>query len=79
MVSRQPNPTPTGDVLGACDATTNYLGTIQSINYPNNYANRRNTTWNLVSTHPDRRFRLEFQDFDLETSNSCIYDRLNIM
>ncbi|XP_043200725.1 zinc metalloproteinase nas-39-like [Amphibalanus amphitrite] len=68
-----------GDQLGSCDASTNFSGTLQSVNYPAEYPSGRDTFWHFVATHPTRRFSITFTDFELESSyGTCSYDTLKI-
>ena len=48
-------------------------GTLISPNYPNNYPNNFDETYS-IEVDERSRIELSFEDFDLESHNSCAYD-----
>jgi len=53
-------------------------GTLQSLNYPNNYPNNKDCTW-IISVPTGQQIKLNVTDFSLEGyKRLCHYDYLEI-
>ncbi|XP_046392545.1 cubilin-like [Ischnura elegans] len=57
---------------------TNRTQVLKSPNYPNNYPNNLRCHWLLISEEQMFRFDIHFKDMDIEDSENCDDDRLEI-
>ena len=54
------------------------IGSIKSLNFPNNYPNYAYSHYLIMNSDPATRIVLDFLHFDLESRNSCDYDSVKI-
>ncbi|KAF5406034.1 hypothetical protein PHET_00481 [Paragonimus heterotremus] len=67
-----------GSVYKGCGGELNVAkGKIQSPNYPENYDNNVYCIW-YITVAPDNMVNIQFKDLDIETSEGCIGDKLQI-
>ena len=65
--------------FSACNEVHNSsIGSIRSLNFPNNYPNYAHCHYLILNSNPATRIKLDFLHFDLEWDTSCDYDSVNI-
>ncbi|XP_076436087.1 cubilin-like isoform X2 [Babylonia areolata] len=62
---------------GCVWSTSNLTGTVQSLNFPNNYPDNQNCVY-TIRAPSGYQVTLTFTDFDLEVEEECGYDYLEI-
>merc|ERR1711962_1073123 len=71
----------TGDESGSCSSGgssgSGSTGTVTSENYPSNYDNSLDKTYN-IEVGSDKRIKITFDDLDIESHASCGYDYVMI-
>ena len=66
-------------LLPACiEIHNSAVGSIKSLNFPNNYPNDSNCRYFIMNSDPATRIMLDFVHFDLEWHTSCKYDSVKI-
>merc|ERR1711962_1887363 len=70
-----------GDESGSCSSggstDTGSTGTVKSENYPSNYENNLDKTYN-IEVGSGKRIKISFDDLDIENEDSCIYDYVTV-
>jgi len=61
---------------GCGEVLEGVTGTFTSPGYPSDYANNLNCEWTI--SVPSGNIRLSFDSFELETSSTCAYDKLEV-
>ena len=65
--------------FSACNVVHNSsIGSIRSLNFPNNYPNYANRHYLIINSNPATRIILDFLHFDLEWHTTCDYDSVKI-